>query len=164
MIGTAAVTLPKMYKDTVDTKKKQAEFNKAQAAGNTRPLNEWEKMGGGAIVTGDAFTAGLSTVKASESNAAQKVIDDSKKAADDYAAALKKLFGTTGSGASSAVDKLKELKDSAKSFVSAIKEQTKAFANFVGLFDTFERKSVSGTRLINRLKAQVKAMGEWRNS
>ena len=163
MVGVALATLPKMYKDNEEKLKKQAEFNKAQAAGNTRPLMTGEKMMGGAIVPIDVRKF-AETDEGKALSAENKAKADVQKAADDYAAMFKKMFADSGRGASSAVDKLKELKDSAKSFVSAIKEQTKAFANFAGLFDTFERKSVSGTRLINRLKAQVKAMGEWRNS
>jgi hypothetical protein len=165
MVGVAAVTLPKMYKENEDKLKKQAEYNKAKEAGNTRPMMQGEKMMGGfSVLSNDQFAEKFAATQketANETSAVTQILDDSKKAAAEYEAMLKKLFGETAPGA---VDKLKELKDSAKSFVSAIKEQTKAFANFVGLFDVFERKSVSGDRLLNRLKAQVKAMGEWRNS
>jgi hypothetical protein len=64
----------------------------------------------------------------------------------------------------SAATKTDTFADTVRSMVQAIREQTKAFASFVGLFDVFERKSVSGERLLNRLKAQIKAMSEWRSA
>jgi hypothetical protein len=59
----------------------------------------------------------------------------------------------------SAFDKLAE---SLNNFGDAVKNQTKSFANFVNIFDIFERKPISGIRLLNRLKGQLNAMGEWR--
>ena len=61
-------------------------------------------------------------------------------------------------------DGMEDFTDSVRSAIDAIRQQTSAFANFSGLFDIFERKHISGNRLMNRLKAQVQAMGEWQNS
>jgi hypothetical protein len=60
-----------------------------------------------------------------------------------------------------AVDKFT---DSVKNMVTAIRSQTKAFAEFTGIFDVFQRQSISGERLLNRMKAQVSAMGEWQQA
>lgn len=73
-------------------------------------------------------------------------------------------FKQLGSETDKATSKVDTFTDSVRSMVQAIREQTKSFSNFVGLFDVFERKSVSGDRLLNRLKAQVKAMSEWRTN
>ncbi len=83
------------------------------------------------------------------------------KELEDY---YKKLFDSIKDGSGEAGKGVDTFKNSIKSMVDAIKQQTTAFANFVGLFDTFERKSVSGTRLLNRLKAQITAMMDWRNA
>jgi hypothetical protein len=86
--------------------------------------------------------------------------EEAKKAAADY----KKLLEEITKSADTAEKGVDTFRNSIKSMIDAIKQQTTAFANFVGLFDVFERKSVSGERLLTRLKAQVKAMGEWRSS
>jgi hypothetical protein len=83
------------------------------------------------------------------------------KELEDY---YKKLFDSIKDGSGEAEKGVDTFKNSIKSMVDAIKQQTTAFANFVGLFDTFERKSVSGTRLLNRLKAQITTMMDWRNA
>jgi hypothetical protein len=91
-------------------------------------------------------------------NTAQEKLKSNSSGSD-----LLKLFNgssITGGGAA----KVDAFAESVKSMVDAIKEQTKSFANFVGLFDVFERKAVSGDRLLARLKAQIKAMGEWRTT
>lgn len=90
--------------------------------------------------------------------AAQNIAD--LKRQKDWDESIKAYTSDTQK-ATSAAD---TFRDSIVSMVNAIKEQTKSFANFVGLFDVFERKSVSGERLLTRLKAQIKAMGEWRTT
>jgi len=92
-------------------------------------------------------------------NSAKAKIDVLKPMAD-----MQKLMSQFGNNATTSAAKADTFTDSVKSMISAIKEQTKSFASFVGLFDVFERKSVSGDRLLTRLKAQIKAMGEWRSS
>jgi hypothetical protein len=145
--------------------KQQAEqfkqFNAAKDAGNLRNMMPGEKMAGGFALTGQAGTDAWKSMQknppATVQSESDKWLSDFNKKWDAY---VKKL----GDGATKAADKMDTLKDSVRQMVDALKEQTKAFANFVGLFDVFERKSVSGTRLLNRLKAQVKAMSEWRSS
>jgi len=58
----------------------------------------------------------------------------------------------------------KALTDGVKGYIDALRQQTDAFANFTGIFDRFERTQVSGGRLLSRMKAQVKAMGDWRDA
>lgn len=84
-------------------------------------------------------------------------LDQLIKEIEEYRKSLEGL-GDTG------VDAMTDFASSIKGVIDAIRSQTDAFANFTGLFDIFERKYVSGDRLMNRLKAQVKAMGEWQNS
>jgi hypothetical protein len=145
--------------------KQQAEqfkqFNAAKDAGNLRDMMPGEKMAGGFALTGqagaDAWKNMQKNPPPTAQNESDKWLSDFNKKWDEY---VKKL----GDGATKAADKMDTFKDSVRQMVDALKEQTKSFANFVGLFDVFERKSVSGTRLLNRLKAQVKAMSEWRTS
>lgn len=89
---------------------------------------------------------------------------ESLKGLVDMQAYFKSLGKEMDSVVTSATTKTDTFTDTVRSMVSALKDQTKAFADFVGLFDVFERKSVSGERLLTRLKAQVKAMGDWRKS
>ena len=60
-----------------------------------------------------------------------------------------------------AVDKIKE---AVKSFVESLKQQTESFANFVGLFERYENKYMSGERLITRLKNQIKTLKDFQDS
>lgn len=82
--------------------------------------------------------------------------------------AQKRVFNPAGvqksTGKSAASTALDALKQSVKGLVDEMRSKTSAFASFVGLFDTFERKTISGERLLNRLKAQIKAMSEWRGA
>lgn len=64
----------------------------------------------------------------------------------------------TSESAKNGVDKLA---DSVKNLVESIRQQTQSFRDALGMFDTFERKVVSPERLMNRMKAQVKAMSQW---
>ena len=64
----------------------------------------------------------------------------------------------------SGTPQVKNFKDMVKSLTAEIKQQTEAFMNFIGMFDIFARQAVSGERLINRMKAQVKAMSEWQQA
>jgi tape measure domain-containing protein len=178
---TAAIVMPGAIEDfnkDLDKWKNQKATQDAKAAGQLRPLTDTEKLIGQAVPqttnadwekfkqdsVAKKYPATYIQQYVKEQTEAAKKIGALKKANNDYEEAFKKLFESVDTGASAAADKLAELRNSVQGFVSAIKEQTKAFANFVGLFDVFERKSVSGERLLNRLKAQVQAMGEWRNS
>lgn len=49
-------------------------------------------------------------------------------------------------------------------FVNAIRQQTNSFANFVGLFDNFQSQTLSPRRLLRRLQAQTRAIGEWQKN
>lgn len=60
-----------------------------------------------------------------------------------------------------AKDGVDKLADSVKNLVESIRQQTQSFKDSLGIFDTFERKVVSPERLMNRMKAQVKAMSQW---
>jgi hypothetical protein len=72
-------------------------------------------------------------------NSAQAFGDTASQAMDDFAASIRGV-------------------------IDEIRSQTRAFAEFTGLFDVFERKHISGDRLMKRLQAQVRAMSEWQNS
>jgi len=76
---------------------------------------------------------------------------------DDFLSNVANLTKTAKDG----VDKLA---DSVKNLVDSIRQQTDAFKNSLSLFDKFERKTISPERLLNRLKAQVKAMTDWTNA
>jgi hypothetical protein len=67
-------------------------------------------------------------------------------------------FGDVGT------DALEDFSDSIRSVVDAIRSQTDAWANFSGMFDIFERKYISGDRLMKRMQAQVKAIAQWQDA
>jgi tape measure domain-containing protein len=77
---------------------------------------------------------------------------------------LDMTFSGIGETAEKAKDGIDKLRDSVKSLVDSIRQQTDAFRNSLSLFDKFERKTISPERLLNRLKAQVKAMTDWTNA
>jgi TP901 family phage tail tape measure protein len=82
----------------------------------------------------------------------------------NYLNDLKGIFNSLAEGIDSASEKSSKFTDKIKSMVDAIRTQTRAFADFTGIFDVFQRQSVSGERLLNRLRAQVSAMGEWQQA
>jgi hypothetical protein len=71
------------------------------------------------------------------------------------------VLGEVFDGLSTPID---NITDSVKGFVDAIRQQTQAFGNFVGLFDTFQSQTLSPQRLVNRLRAQVKAIQQWQSN
>ena len=73
-------------------------------------------------------------------------------------------FDDVGETAEKAADGVDKLRDSVKSLVDSIRQQTNAFKNALSLFEKFERKAINPQRLLNRLKAQVKAMTDWTNA
>lgn len=77
---------------------------------------------------------------------------------------LDMTFANIGETAEKAKDGIDKLRDSVKNLVDSIRQQTDAFKNSLSLFDKFERKTISPERLLNRLKAQVKAMTDWTNA
>lgn len=82
----------------------------------------------------------------------------------DYDTAFDNLdmtFSDIGQTAESAKNGVDKLADSVKNLVQSIRQQTESFRDALGMFDTFERKVVSPERLLNRMKAQVKAMSQW---
>jgi hypothetical protein len=181
-VATAAIVMPGAIKEhnaTLDAFKKSKATQDAKAAGQLRPMTDTEKLIGQVVpkttnadwekfrqdAVANKYPASyIQQYVKEQTDAAKKQQTETVKTTTDYEKALKELFDTTEEGAGDAASKLDGLRSAAEGFISTIKEQTKAFANFVGLFDVFERKSVSGERLLNRLKAQVKAMGEWRSS
>lgn len=82
---------------------------------------------------------------------------DFDKYINDYASALGSM-GDTAEYAKTGVDKLS---DSVKNLVQSMRQQTESFRDSLSMFDKFERKVVSPERLMNRMKAQVKAMNQW---
>jgi tape measure domain-containing protein len=74
---------------------------------------------------------------------------------------LDTTFSDIGQTAESAKDGVDKLADSVQNLVESIRQQTESFRDALGMFDTFERKVVSPERLLNRMKAQVKAMSQW---
>jgi len=79
----------------------------------------------------------------------------------DLMGEIEASFKSAGGIVTSTVD---DMTDAVKSLVDSIKEQTKSFMSFVGMFDIFERKYVSGERLLRRMKAHVQVMKEWQMS
>ncbi|MBC8587114.1 tape measure protein [Paratissierella segnis] len=77
---------------------------------------------------------------------------------------LNMTFDNVSETAGKAKDGVDKLADSVKGLVESIRQQTQSFKDSLSLFDTFERKVVSPERLMNRLKAQVKAMKQWTSS
>jgi len=131
-------------------------------AGN-KPLSGGSTAGlGGINLKGATVPAALAGDAGA--SAAKKATDEALKQTKEMEKYLKDLFKSLETGSTVGASKIDKLKDSVRGLVDAIKQQTSAFANFTGLFDIFERKNVSGTRLMNRLKAQVSAMKEWQSS
>jgi hypothetical protein len=91
-------------------------------------------------------------------------VNNITNAYDELMAKIQQFYNGVETGTTAASEGMQDFTSSIKSAIDAIRQQTAAFANFTGLFDIFERKHISGNRLMNRLKAQVKAMGEWQNS
>ncbi len=121
------------------------------------PMNPWMD----AMKNGPSKTIDLGKIPPiTTDDSFKKEMEDYGKWMDSIAAKWNKYV----SSADKAASKTDELKNSIKQFVDALKSQTRAFADFTGLFDKFERVSISGERLLNRLKAQVKAMTEWRGA
>lgn len=60
--------------------------------------------------------------------------------------------------------KVDEFANAVRSLVDTIRSRTKSFVDFAGIFDTIERKAIGGERLLNRMKAQVRAMIDWKNA
>ncbi len=77
---------------------------------------------------------------------------------------LDMTFSDIGKTAEKTADGVDKLRDSVKSLVDSIRQQTDAFKNSLSLFEKFERKVINPQRLLNRLKAQVKAMTDWTNT
>jgi len=73
---------------------------------------------------------------------------------------LKKMFKSLSGGASP----VNNVTSAIKKMVEAIQSQTRAFAEFTGIFDIFQRQAISGERLLNRMRAQVGAMREWQQA
>jgi hypothetical protein len=71
-------------------------------------------------------------------------------------------FKAVGNTATKTYDKMN---DSIKSFIQSIKDQTRAYMDFVGLFDKANNSSVlSIDRVINRFKGQLRAMQTYQES
>ena len=103
------------------------------------------------------------------------MIDQYKKAAQDMSASpggditkymtdLKNIFSSLSAGMDSSTESAKKFTDKIKEMVSAVRAQTRSFADFANIFDVFQRQTISGERLLNRMKAQVSAMGEWQQA
>lgn len=74
---------------------------------------------------------------------------------------LNNLFADIGETAEKSADGIDKLADSVKNLVQSIRQQTDSFRDALGMFDKFEREVTSPERLMNRMKAQVKAMQQW---
>ncbi len=171
IVGGVALSadLVKQYNSNVEKLKAQKQFLDDKAAGKTRPLMEGEKMTGTVL---DLKPIDFSKIKVnntqSEVEKAQAEIDKANKEYSTnmkkYQDEMNKLYKDMFVNTDKASSKIDDFKSSIKSMTEALKQQTTSFANFTGLFDVFERKSVSPERLFNRLKAQVKAMTDWRTA
>ncbi len=94
----------------------------------------------------------------------QSTNEDIAKKAEGFLSLIKETADISKQMADGAKSSLDKLTDSLNSFGDAVKSKTSAFANFIGLFDVMERKPISGERLLNRLKGQLKAMGDWQGA
>jgi len=56
---------------------------------------------------------------------------------------------------------LEAFRNTVRSLAQAVMEAARQFANFAGAFDRVERDPVSGSRLANRMKGQLKAVQDW---
>jgi tape measure domain-containing protein len=74
---------------------------------------------------------------------------------------LNNLFADIGETAEKSTDGVDKLADSVRNLVQSMRQQTDSFRDALGMFDKFEREVVSPERLMNRMKAQVKAMRQW---
>lgn len=90
-------------------------------------------------------------------------IEKMASAAEKMANRLKSIFGGDGTEGS-ITEGMKDFASSIRQVIDAIKSQTDAWANFAGMFDIFERKYISGDRLMKRMQAQVKAIGDWQQA
>jgi len=85
--------------------------------------------------------------------------------------ALAAYFNSLGQAAPKAAKAVKTaatvvdtFKESIIDLVNTVKDQTKAFLNFVGIFDVMDTKAISGDRLLIRLKKQFQAMLQWKTN
>lgn len=74
---------------------------------------------------------------------------------------LKNLFEDIGETAELSADGIEKLADSVRNLVQSMRQQADSFRDALGMFDKFEREVTSPERLMNRMKAQVKAMKQW---
>lgn len=86
------------------------------------------------------------------------ITDDAKITIDD----LNKLLAEGSKKAAMTVD---TLNSKVKNLVQSVLEQTKAFANFVGMFDKVQLAGTSsGDSLMRRLEKQIKTMTKWKDA
>lgn len=79
-----------------------------------------------------------------------------------WSADMDKAFNAAGNTGAKVYD---SLADKVKEFITAIKDQTNAYMNFVGLFDKANSNmAISGERWLNRLKGQLVAMQTYQQS
>jgi hypothetical protein len=90
--------------------------------------------------------------------------DNNTNPLTDMEAMAKRIADIFAGAYDNAASSVQDFASSIRQTIDAIRSQTRAFAEFTGLFDIFERKHISGDRLMKRLQAQVRAMGEWQNS
>lgn len=90
---------------------------------------------------------GISTEKT------KKPLDDIKNNFLD----LLDIFDLTADGFS-------DIQNATKQFTNSIIQQTKAFSNFVGLFDSFQSETLSPRRLLSRLNSQTRALATWQKN
>ncbi len=74
---------------------------------------------------------------------------------------LNNLFADIGDTAEKTSDGIDKLADSVRNLVQSMRQQADSFRDSLGMFDKFEREVTSPERLMNRMKAQVKAMQQW---
>jgi hypothetical protein len=108
--------------------------------------------------------AGQASMKGLSGNARGGDAEDDSAGITKYMTDLQNIFNGLSSGMDDSAKSASKFTDKIKEMVSAVRSQTRAFADFTGIFDVFQRQSISGERLLNRMKAQVSAMGEWQQS
>lgn len=87
---------------------------------------------------------------------------EATKTTDDFLKSLKDMWKSVGNTGVQAYDKMN---DSIREFIQSIKDQTKEYMNFVGIFDKANNSSVlSIERVINRFKGQLRAMQTYQES
>ena len=149
---------------TIDQRDALAGFTKKVMGYKT-----WEESIAGGNQFTDLAKKNIKPGETSTPDPLDEYIKKMKSSADEISSIIIKGIFSDGAEsmkdfASDGAESMKDFSSSIRGVIDAIRSQTSAWANFAGMFDIFERKYISGDRLMRRMKAQVKAMYEWQDS